>query len=191
MRMALWLLAAVVALATAGTASAGCWATVGLSPLPSVAAGETWTANVQVLQHGRTPMDDASPAVLISNGKTGEQRSFPAALVDPAEGLYEAAVVFPSGGSWSVAVNDGFPEAPCAATHTFGTFAIAAGSPPAEPPGDAAAPEPVAAVPAAASAEEDGSSLALPLGLGLGLAGLLVGGAFALRARQGRTARPA
>ena len=191
MRMALWLLVAGVALAFAGTASAGCFATVGLSPLPSVGSGETWTANVQVLQHGRTPMDDASPVVLIRNGTTGQERSFPATLVDPAEGRYEAAVVFPSDGTWAVAVNDGFPETQCATVHTFGTFAIGAASPPAEPPPAAAAPEPSSAAPVAASAEDDGSSLALPLGLGLGLAALLAVGALTLRARHGRTARPA
>ena len=190
MRMALWLLVTGVALAFAGTASAGCWATVGLSPLPSVSAGETWTAGVQVLQHGRTPMDNASPAVLIRNGATGEEHSFPARLVDPAEGRYEAAVVFPGTGTWAVAVNDGFPETPCAAVHTFGNFAIGAAAPPAEPPA-AAVPEPSSAAPVAASVEDDGSSLALPLGLGLGLAALLAVGAFALRARHGRAARPA
>ena len=142
MRWAVWLAVAGIALVSAGTASAGCMATVGLSPQPDVAAGETWTANVQVLQHGQTPMADATPSVIITNAATGEERTFPATLTDAENGMYLASVVFPTAGSWSVAVNDGFPVAECAQTHTFETQSIAAVGPPSEPP---AAAEPAAA----------------------------------------------
>jgi hypothetical protein len=198
MRAALWLLAMGVVLAFAGTASAGCWATVGVSPLPNVGPGETWTANVQVLQHGRTPMADATPTVLIENRATGEQRAFPASLVDPAEGRYRAAVVFPEAGSWSVAVHDGFPTAECAQTHTFGAYAVGTAAPPAEPPApvESAVPDPAAPLQTAASrpasaAGGGSSSLALGLGLGLGLAALALAGALGVRVRHSRAARAA
>jgi YtkA-like protein len=171
MRWAVWLAAAGIALVGAGTASAGCMATVGLSPQPDVAAGETWTANIQVLQHGQTPMADATPSVIIANAATGEERTFPATLSDPEDGVYVASVVFPTAGSWSVAVNDGFPVAECAQTHTFGAHTIAA---PAS---------------GAVANDEAGGSVALPLGLGLGL-GLVaaVAATLAARARRNREA---
>jgi hypothetical protein len=191
MRWAVWLAAAGIALVSAGTASAGCMATVGLTPQPDVAAGETWTANVQVLQHGQTPMADATPSVILTNEATGEERTFPATLTDPENGVYLASVVFPTAGSWSVAVNDGFPVPDCAQTHTFGTYSIAAAGPPSEPPvSSEAAPAAEAATPASgAVADDTGGSVALPLGLGLGL-GLLaaVGVIFAVRARRNRAA---
>jgi YtkA-like protein len=162
-------------------------ATVGLSPQPDVVAGETWTANIQVLQHGQAPMADATPSVIVANAATGEERTFPATLSDPEDGVYVASVVFPTAGSWSVAVNDGFPVAECARTHTFGTHAIAAPGPPAEPPQSA---EPVAAATSASGAarnEDAGGSVALPLGLGLGLALLAAVAAWlAARARRNR-----
>jgi YtkA-like len=190
MRWAVWLTVAGIALVSAGTASAGCMATVGLSPQPDVAAGETWTANVQVLQHGQTPMADATPSVIITKAATGEERTFPATLTDAENGIYLASVVFPTAGSWSVAVNDGFPVAECAQTHTFETQSIAAVGPPSEPPTSA---EPAAAAVTPASVvgagNDAGGSVALPLGLGLGL-GLLaaVGAIFAVRARRNRAA---
>jgi YtkA-like len=192
MRWAVWLAAAGIALVGAGTASAGCMATVGLSPQPDVAAGETWTANIQVLQHGQTPMADATPSVIVANAATGEERTFPATLSNPEDGVYVASVVFPTAGSWSVAVNDGFPVAECARTHTFGAHTIAAAGPPPEPPRSA---EPAAgatrASGAAANDDADGS-VALPLGLGLGLGlGLVaaVAATLAARARRNREAR--
>jgi hypothetical protein len=188
MRWAVWLAAIGIALATAGAASAGCMATVGLSPQPGVAAGETWTADIRVLQHGQTPMADATPSVLIANTVSGEERVYAAALVDAAEGRYRADVVFPAAGSWRVAVNDGFPVAECARTHTFGTHTISAAAPPSEPPAAEAAP---AASASAAAGGDAGGSVALPLGLGLGLGlGLIaaLGAALALRARRNRAA---
>src|SRR5262245_61811766 len=189
MRWAVWLAAAATALVGAGTASAGCMATVGLSPQPDVAAGETWTANVQVLQHGQTPMADATPSIVVVNAATGEERTFPATLSDPERGMYLASVVFPTAGSWSVAVNDGFPVAECARTHTFGTHSIAASGPPAGPP-QSADPTPATVTPAAAAPANDeaGGSVALPLGLGLGLGLLAVAATFVARARRNREA---
>ena len=165
-----------VALVATATAGAGCFATVGIDPLPSgVEAGQTWAVSVQVLQHGRTPLVNATPVVLISNGATGETREFPAAPAAQA-GLYRAHVVFPSAGRWDVAVKDGFPVAECVQMHTFGAYSVAAPSPPASPE---SGPSEVRA---------GGSSFPvwqLGLGLGLALVCLAAAGA-ALRARRRR-----
>ena len=57
MRTLLLTLAAVGALAVAGTASAGGWATAGVSPPPDdPTAGSTWDAKITILQHGQTPL---------------------------------------------------------------------------------------------------------------------------------------
>src|SRR5262245_47034332 len=120
-------LVAAVALGAAGAANAGCWATVGLSPLPKgVAAGETWTVSLRVLQHGLTPLPEAKPAVLVTNAQTGGRASYPARLVDAKKSRFRANVVFPSAGRWSVGVRDGFPVKECQRVHGFGTFTIPA-----------------------------------------------------------------
>ena len=135
-------------LAFAAPASAGCWATVGLAPPPAtVAAGDVWTAEVTVLQHGRYPLPGevkARPTVTIVNADGGEQRTFPAKATDRKGGLYTAEVVFPSNGRWSYEVYDGFDNwngepAPCATTHTFASVDVgggptAASSGPPKPP---------------------------------------------------------
>jgi YtkA-like len=133
------LLAALVvtgALVQAGVASAGCWTTVGLAPPPDgTTAGKTWTASVTVLQHGRNPLPDAAdarPTVTIKNAATGERRTF-TAYPTREPGVYEAAVVFPSAGSWRYEVFDDFTSwngepAPCAQTHTFPAVQIGGGS---------------------------------------------------------------
>jgi hypothetical protein len=123
----------VAALGFAAPASAGCWATVGFaSPPKGTAAGEVWTAEITVLQHGRNPLPDAAdatPELTIVNRTTGERKKFTAMASDPAAGLYEARVVFPSAGAWSYEVFDGFTSwygepAPCAQTHTFAATQI-------------------------------------------------------------------
>jgi hypothetical protein len=128
---------AVAALAFAAPASAGCWATVGLAPPPAgTTAGAAWTAEITVLQHSRNPLPDAGTAVprlTIVNGSTGAKKTFPAKATDPAEGVYQARVVFPTAGTWRYEVFDGFTTwdgrpAPCAKTHTFGAVQIGAGS---------------------------------------------------------------
>lgn len=147
---------AVGALVQAGTASAGCWATVGLAPPPAgIGPGDTWTAKMTILQHSRTPLPDAKtarPTLTIRNAETGAERMF---VAHPTKDLtvFQAAVVFPSAGSWSYEVFDGFTTwqgepAPCAQTHTFS--AVAVGGAPAsgggEPPAPAPAPTPTPAV---------------------------------------------
>lgn len=152
MRRLLVLSIAVAALAQAGTAAAGCWATVGLAPPPDgIAPGERWTARLTVLQHGRTPLPDARdarPTLTIRNDATGAAKTFTARPTDDPT-LFTAAVVFPSAGSWRYEVFDDFgtwegEPAPCARTHTFA--AVSVGGAPAGGAGPpAATAEPVAA----------------------------------------------
>lgn len=151
------LITAIVAgaLAQAGAASAGCAATVGLAqPPPGIAPGQTWAAQLTVLQHGVNPLPDAKnarPTLTIVNTETGARRTF---VARPTEDLavFAASVVFPSAGSWRYEVFDDFTSwggdpAPCAQTHTFAAVSVggpAGGGTPAPP--KTAAPETVAPV---------------------------------------------
>ena len=114
------LLVLVAALVVAAPAAAGGWATAGLAPPEGTAAGDTWRAEITVLQHGRTPLEGVEPAVVIRNGKT-EQRF--AAKPTDEPGVYVAEVTFPSGGTWRYFVDDGF-----GGTHSFAPVEIAGGS---------------------------------------------------------------
>jgi hypothetical protein len=192
MRKVVMLATAVAALAFAGAAQAGCWATAGISPLPkAIDAGGVWTVDVTVLQHGRTPMPDAKPSVVITNATTGETRTVPAQPTSTV-GVYRADVTFPGGGSWDVAVNDGFPVAECASTHTFGAYTIGGGDGTPAAPASDPAPTPAEPAPLAARADTsgEGSSVMWPIigGVGGALA-LAVLAAFAMRAREPRAAR--
>jgi len=66
MRYLVFVSALVLVAVTAGSASAGGWATVGLASTPEgVRSGETWTAEITVLRHGVTPTDGAAPSLTI------------------------------------------------------------------------------------------------------------------------------
>ncbi|HSO01675.1 MAG TPA: hypothetical protein VLS46_04055 [Gaiellaceae bacterium] len=126
MRTLAALAVAAAALALAGTAQAGCMATVGLSSAPKAGhpAGKPWVVTIRVLQHGRTPMPDAKPVVRIRNaaGKLFTFRAAPTKVV----GSYRARVVFPKPGRYTLGVYDGFPVADCARVHTFRSVVIVA-----------------------------------------------------------------
>ena len=127
MRTLLLTLAAVGALAVAGTASAGGWATAGVSPPPDdPTAGSTWEAKITVLQHGQTPLVGISPTISLI-GKGGKRETFSTKPTDEP-GVYLAKVKFPAAGSWSYEVYDGFGEYGGAQTHTFGAISVGAGS---------------------------------------------------------------
>ena len=116
---------AVAALALAGVAQAGCWATVGITPLveDGYAAGKPWVVTVRVMQHGITPMRDAQPEVRVRSVKTGliVFKAKPTAKV----GSYRASVVFPKPGRYSIGVYDGFPVKECARVTAFGSVVVA------------------------------------------------------------------
>jgi YtkA-like len=109
----------LVALATPAGALAGGWATAGLAPPDDVGAGDTWNAQITVLQHGQTPLEGVEPSVTIKNGST--TKTF-AAMPTDKPGVYEAKVVFPTTGKWSYVVDDGFGQ-----THTFAPVSIGSG----------------------------------------------------------------
>ena len=104
------LLAVLFLLAFAPAAHAGGFATVGLSSTPS---GTDWPVEITVLQHGRTPLDNVTPRVVISQG--GTTRTF-AGEPTGEPGVYAAHVKFPGGGRWEYSVRDGFTDA---MPHTF------------------------------------------------------------------------
>lgn len=127
MRTLLLTLAAIGALAVAGTASAGGWATAGVSPPPDdPTAGSTWEAKITILQHGQTPLVGVSPTISLI-GKGGQRETFSTKPTDEP-GVYVAKVKFPAAGSWAYEVHDGFGEYGGAQTHTFGAISVGAGS---------------------------------------------------------------
>lgn len=117
----------LVALAAPASALAGGWATAGLSPPEGVGAGETWNAEVKILQHGETPLEGVNPTVTIRNAANGTEKTF-AAEPTGEPGIYLAKVVFPSEGKWSYSVHDGFTQYGGAQTHSFGSISIGTGS---------------------------------------------------------------
>jgi hypothetical protein len=132
-RSSLLVLAVGAALALAGTALAGGWATVQLSSTPrGLAAGEPWVVNVTVLQHGRTPLPGLKPTLTIRkvSRTTSAQGKGPvtvrtfAALPTGKTGVYRARVVFPSAGTWRYEVYDGFVRYGGARTHTYSPVTI-------------------------------------------------------------------
>jgi YtkA-like len=177
MALRIALLAAIAALAVPAAASAGGWATVGFDPPPEdLAPGQAWQVDLEVLQHGRTPLEGVQPRVIVEPKEGGKPVSFLAKATDEP-GVYRAAVVFPSAGTWMMSVDDDF-----AATHRFPAVEIGGA-------GKKSATEPVAAVNTAAatppSAGDDGPNLLLAFGAAA-VAALAAGfGAAYLQRRRG------
>jgi hypothetical protein len=142
------------ALVAAPAAGAGGFATVGVSSLPPE-DGSDWNVVLTVKQHGRTPMDGLHPAITIHNADTGTTQRF---LATPAgeTGKYEATVAFPSNGTWTYSIVDGFTPW----THTFAPVTID-------------------------GIGGDGSFPAVPVAVGVALA-LVLGTALVLVARRRR-----
>ncbi len=113
---------ALVSLVLAAAAGAGGWATVQLDSLPAgTNAGDTWKAELLVLQHGRTPLEGISPVVRIRDA-SGTVQEFPASPAGEP-GRYSAEVTFPSAGTWSWEIWDGFSQ-----THTYQPVTIGGGT---------------------------------------------------------------
>jgi hypothetical protein len=100
------LIASLTLLLLPAAAQAGGFATAGvLNPPENVAAGETWVAQIEILQHGRTPLTDVSPAVIVDGDR------FEATPVAGRPGVYTANVKFPRSGRIDYRVDDGFTNA--------------------------------------------------------------------------------
>lgn len=153
--------AAVAAAVVIPGASAGGWATVGLSSLPpsGLEPNQAWPVDVTVLQHGETPLSGVVPIVRVRDGGGKVVESFTAKPTGKT-GVYHAVVTFPGKGRYSYEVYDGFGTYGGARTHTFKPVQIGA-------PGD--------------------SFPYLPLGLALALALVLASGTV-LTLRHRRTA---
>jgi len=161
---------ATAMLALAPAAVGGGFATVGLDSEPSdVAAGKSWDVNMTILQHGRTPLDDVQPAVVIKRGDV-EKRFAAKPTGEPGE--YRASVVFPAAGTWNYEVDDGF-----SATHTFGPVRIGTAGADVAPP-----PARLASVPVPA---DDGEAPLWPWLVAAGAAAALAGAFGARRLRHG------
>lgn len=109
MRKLLGVLAA--ALIAVPAATAGGWATVGVSSLPPE-DGSDWNVQLTILQHGRTPLDGLSPAIMVAKDG-GTPQTFNATPAGKS-GVYKATVTFPSDGTYTYTINDGFSR-----IHTF------------------------------------------------------------------------
>jgi YtkA-like len=170
MRYVIALVALAAALAAPAAAPGGGWATVQLEALPTdIDAGGTWNARLTVLRHGETPTDGAEPMITISSEK-GEAETF-AAKPAGEPGVYEAAVVFPTAGTWSYEISDGL------AATGYGV--------------DTTTTYPPLTVGAGAGGVGDGSLPALPLA-GFGLVLALAGAAAAVvMLRRSRRLTPA
>lgn len=167
----------LLALLLPAAAHAGGWAVVTLDSTPTgVRPGEPWNVNLNVLQHGRTPLEGVSPAVIVTDPKGKEMRFDARATGKP--GIYAARVVFPKAGEYSYRVDDGFTNAMPGYTngvpHDFGTVEIG---------GDPVTPAPASP----ARAPDDGG---VPLWPFL-VVSVLIAGALALRSASSSAARRA
>ena len=127
----LLLVVAVVASVAVPAASAGGWATVGLSSLPptGLKAKQAWPVDITVLQHGRTPLAGVTPVVRIRDDGGKLVQSFTARPTGKT-GVYHAVVQFPGEGTYSYEVYDGFTQYGGAQTHTFRPVQIGTNSGP-------------------------------------------------------------
>jgi hypothetical protein len=116
-----------VAVIAVPAASAGGWATVGLSSLPpsGLKPNQGWPVDITVLQHGRTPLAGVTPIVRIRDGGGKVVDSFTAKPTGKT-GVYHAVVTFPDEGTYSYEVYDGFVRYGGAQTHTFKPVEIGA-----------------------------------------------------------------
>jgi hypothetical protein len=121
------LLVLAVAAVTAPVASAGGWATAGLSSLPptGLKAKQPWPVDITVLQHGQTPLTGVTPVITIRDGGGDAIAKFTGAPTGKP-GVYHAVVRFPGEGTYSYEVFDGFTTYGQAQTHTFKPVQIGA-----------------------------------------------------------------
>jgi hypothetical protein len=160
MRPLIPLLVLALAIALPGAAHAGGWATVEAGGVPDgVSAGQTFQMELLVKQHGITPLDDLSPKVEITSAD-GDVRTFTATPAGEP-GTYAAAVTYPTAGTWSTRLYDGFTDA---TPHRMAPLEVAA----------------------AAGGASAGTDLPSPQVVAIGVLVLLFAGAWFLLGRRGR-----
>jgi hypothetical protein len=165
---------ALVAFALPAAASAGGFATVGLSSLPDgTAPGKPWHVTLTILQHGRTPLPNLQPTVTVTSADGATTRTF-AARPGRDAGVYTADVAFPAAGVWRYSVNDSFSQ-----IHRFAPVRVGSGA-----AVTAAAPAPTSAAAAEPGGANVGAAFAAAAVAGL-LAALL---AAAVMRRRDRSA---
>lgn len=161
-------LATLASLALASAAVAGGWAHVSARTVPvDPPAGEETTIEVNVLQHGVTPVSWPELTVIATDAASGTVIRAEAQAVGGA-GSYVARIVFPSAGDWtlSFASTDLVME---------GSAVMHVAPPAAAPPAGAGTPT-----------ESAPASGAIPLALLLlAAAGILAIGGLAVRSRRG------
>ncbi len=95
-------MALLVAFVAASVAVAGGWAEVTTSSVPvDPPAGEQTTIELDVLQHGVTPVSWPRLTVVATDAASGTVVRAEAQAVEP-EGSYVATLSFPSAGDWSL-----------------------------------------------------------------------------------------
>ncbi len=118
MRRLLLLFPFLLALVAAPPAFAGGFATVGMSSTPAgLAPGQPWNVDITVLAHGRTPVEGMPATVRIRSGGTVKEFT---TKETGKPGVYRASVVFPSAGTWSYEVIDGYIQQ----VHAFPAVAV-------------------------------------------------------------------
>lgn len=156
-----WLMATALAAALAlpAVAHAGGWATVTLSSTPDgMPPDKPWVVDLEILQHGVTPLDGVEPTVILTKG--GTTRTFEAEPTGKP-GVYRASAVFPTAGEWRYAIDDGFTR-----RHEYPPVEIGGGAPVIAP-----------AAPVSTSTGDDGPpwfALGAALLAGLAAAGLVL-----------------
>lgn len=124
----LLLVLVVVGVVLAPAATAGGWATVQLSDVPSdgMKAGTSMGIDITVLQHGRTPLEGVTPVFQILDRSSGEVVRAAKGTPTGKPGVYHVDVAFPREGVFSYQVYDGFAAYGGAQTHTYAPVEIAA-----------------------------------------------------------------
>jgi hypothetical protein len=113
-------LAIIGLLALPAGALGGGWATVRLSSTPDgLRPGAAWNVELDVLQHGRTPLSGVRPTVTITSGQLS--RTFTSQPTGKP-GTYRASITFPKAGTWRYLVDDDF-----SARHGYPPVQISAG----------------------------------------------------------------
>lgn len=129
-----WLVIILLTALAYTPAWAGGWAVVTLEELPAqVTAGQPFTVQFSVRQHGQSLLPGLSPTVTAERADTGERVKAPATETGQP-GFYQASITLPASGQWHWEI-DAF-----AAAHTMPPLTVTAGPAAITPSAAATAP---------------------------------------------------